>query len=167
VPRATEADYTLDQPKLNRPRDTAFNDVLDTANKIIARQKTWSEKIKEEGTGLSLQTMLIDRFAGFEKISKLMEPLKGIQMMYYLRMYDQRMNFVSQTAANGALQLVEKKRADGKSEYVIESKEGASLKNVSKILSEATPLLGSGDNSSRVFTLYLAALRANAWAWIS
>jgi hypothetical protein len=160
VPRATEADFTLDQPKLNRPRDTGFNDILDTADKIVARQKTWSQKIKEEGTGLSLQTMLIDRFAGFEKLSKMMEPLKGIQMMYYLRMYDQRMNFVSESAANGALQLVEKKRADGKSEYLIESKAGASLKNVATILSEATPLLGSADNSSRVFTMYLAALRA-------
>lgn len=160
VPRATEADFTLAQPKLNRPRDTAFTDILNTADKIVARQKTWSEKIKEQGTGLSMETMLVDRFAGFEKLSKLMEPLKGIQMMYYLRMYDQRMNFVSQTAANGALQLVEIKRADGKPEYLIESKAGASLKNVSKILSEATPLLGSADNSSRIFTLYLAALRA-------
>jgi hypothetical protein len=160
VPRATEADLTLDQPKLNRPRDTAFTDILNTADKIVARQKTWSEKIKEQGTGLSMETMLVDRFAGFEKLSKLMEPLKGIQMMYYLRMYDQRMNFVAQSAANGALQLNERARADGKKEFLIESKAGASLKNVATILRDATPLLGSADNSSRVFTMYLAALRA-------
>jgi hypothetical protein len=160
VPRATEADFKLDQPKLNRPRDSAFSESIDIARSAVSQQKTWSQKIKEEGSGLALETMLVDRFAGFEKLSKMMDSLKGIQMMYYLRMYDQRMNFVAQSAANGALQIVEKTRADGKTEYVIESKEGASLKGVVNILREATPLLGSVDNVSSMFTLYLAGIRA-------
>ena len=160
VPRATEADFTLAQPKLNRPRDDSFSESLSIAKSAVAQQKTWSQKIKEEGTGLALETMLVDRFAGFEKLSRMMDKLKGIQMMYYLRMYDQRMNFVAQSAANGALQVVEKTRADGKKEYLIESKKGASLKGVVEILREATPILGSVDNVSNLFTMHLLSIRA-------
>ena len=160
VPRATEADMTLAVPKLNRPRDASLNDMVDISNKIVARQKTWSEKIKVNATGLAFETQLVDRFAGFERLSKMMDKLKGIQMMYYLRMYDQRMNFVAQSAANGALQVVEKTRADGKKEYIIESKAGASLRGVAEILKGAASEMGSVDNASRTFTAYMAALRA-------
>jgi hypothetical protein len=160
VPRATEADMTLDQPRLNRARDSEFDDIVDISNKMVARQKTWSEKIKVNATGLAFETQLVDRFAGFERLSKVMDKLKGIQMMYYLRMYDQRMNFVAQSAANGALQLVEKVRADGQKEYLIESRPGASLRGVSEILKGASDAMGGVDNASRTFTSYMAALRA-------
>jgi hypothetical protein len=160
VPRATAADMNLSQPKLNRPRDASLNDMVDISNKIVARQKNWSDKIKVNATGLAFETQLVDRFAGFERLSKMMDKLQGIQMMYYLRMYDQRMNFVAQSAANGALQLVEKTRADGRKEYVIESKAGASLRGVAEILKGASDELGSVDNASRTFTAYMAALRA-------
>ena len=160
VPRATQADMTLDVPKLNRPRNAEFDDIVNISNKIVARQKTWSESIKVNATGLAMETQLVDRFAGFERLSKTMDKLKGIQMMYYLRMYDQRMNFVAQSAANGALQVVEKTRADGQKEYIIESKAGASLRGVATILKGAASEMGSVDNVSRSFTTYMAALRA-------
>jgi hypothetical protein len=160
VPRATQADMTLDVPKLNRPRNAEFDDIVNISNKIVARQKTWSESIKVNATGLAMETQLVDRFAGFERLSKTMDKLKGIQMMYYLRMYDQRMNFVAQSAANGALQVVEKTRADGQKEYIIESKAGASLRGVAEILKGAAGEMGSVDNVSRSFTTYMAALRA-------
>jgi hypothetical protein len=160
VPRATEADMVLDQPRLNRVRDAEFDDIVNISNKMVARQKTWSEKIKVNATGLAFETQVVDRFAGFERLSKVMDKLKGIQMMYYLRMYDQRMNFVSQSAANGALQIVEKVRADGQKEYLIESRPGASLRGVSEILRGASDAMGGVDNASRAFTSYMAALRA-------
>jgi len=160
VPRATQADMTLDAPRLNRPRNSEFDDIVNISNKIVARQKTWSESIKVNATGLAMETQLVDRFAGFERLSKTMDKLKGIQMMYYLRMYDQRMNFVAQSAANGALQVVEKTRADGQKEYIIESKAGASLRGVAEILKGAASEMGSVDNASRTFTTYMAALRA-------
>lgn len=160
VPRATQADMTLAVPKLNRPRNAEFDDIVEISNKIVARQKTWSEKIKVNATGLAFETQLVDRFAGFERLSKMMDKLKGIQMMYYLRMYDQRMNFVAQSAANGALQVVEKTRADGQKEYIIESRAGASLQGVSEILKGAAGEMGGVDNVSRTFTSYMAALRA-------
>jgi hypothetical protein len=160
VPRPTEADMTLDQPRLNRARNSEFDDIVDISNKMVARQKTWSESIKVNATGLAFETQLVDRFAGFERLSKVMDKLKGIQMMYYLRMYDQRMNFVAQSAANGALQIVEKVRADGQKEYLIESRPGASLRGVSEILKGASDVMGGADNASRAFTSYMAALRA-------
>jgi hypothetical protein len=160
VPRATAADIDLAQPRLNKPRNAEFDDIVNISNKIVARQKTWSDSIKVNATGLAMETQLVDRFAGFERLSKMMDKLKGIQMMYYLRMYDQRMNFVAQSAANGALQVVEKTRADGQKEYIIESKAGASLRGVAEILKGAAGEMGSVDNVSRSFTTYMAALRA-------
>jgi hypothetical protein len=160
VPRATAADINLAQPRLNKPRNSEFDDIVNISNKIVARQKTWSDSIKVNATGLAMETQLVDRFAGFERLSKMMDKLKGIQMMYYLRMYDQRMNFVAQSAANGALQVVEKTRADGQKEYIIESKAGASLRGVAEILKGAAGEMGSVDNVSRSFTTYMAALRA-------
>ena len=160
VPRPTEADMTLAQPRLNRARNSEFDDIVNISNKMVARQKTWSERIKVNATGLAFETQLVDRFAGFERLSKVMDKLKGIQMMYYLRMYDQRMNFVAQSAANGALQLMEKERADGQKEYLIESRPGASLRGVAEILKGAAGAMGGADSASRAFTSYMAALRA-------
>jgi hypothetical protein len=89
-----------------------------------------------------------------------MDKLVGTQMLYYLRMYDQRMNFVAQSVGNGALQRVEKIRADGRKEYIIESVKGPSIRSVAEILKRAAPLVGSPDGASRLFTLYLAGIRA-------
>lgn len=131
-----------------------------TTDKFVAKQKTFSEKVRAEGSGLTFETMLVDRFAGFERLKKLMEPLVGTQMMYYLRMYDQRMNFVSQAVGNGALKIIEKTRADGRVERVIEAGGGASIKNVVNILKQATPTVGNGEAVNRLFTMYMSAIRA-------
>ena len=131
-----------------------------TTDKFVAKQKSFVEKVRAEGTGLTFETMLVDRFAGFERLKKLMEPLVGTQMMYYLRMYDQRMNFVSQAVGNGALKIIEKTRADGRVERVIEAGGGASIKNVVNILKQATPIVGNGEAVNRLFTMYMSAIRA-------
>jgi len=129
-------------------------------DKIVAKDKNLYDKIKANGSGLAFETQMVDRFAGFERLSKSMDKLKGIQMMYYLRMYDQRMNFVAQSVGNGALQRTEKIRPDGRKEYIIESVEGPSIRSVAEILKRAAPLVGSPDGASRLFTLYLAGIRA-------
>jgi len=126
----------------------------------VAKQRGTWEKVKANTTGLAFATQLVDRFAGFERLAKYMDSLKGSQMLYYLRMYDQRMNFVSQAVGNGAPQIVEKTRADGRKEYVIEAKDGANIKNVVQILSKAQPMVGNAEAVNRAFTMYLAALRA-------
>ncbi len=129
-------------------------------DKFVAKQRGTWEKVKANTTGLAFATQLVDRFAGFERLAKYMDSLKGSQMLYYLRMYDQRMNFVSQAVGNGAPQIVEKTRADGRKEYVIEAKDGANIKNVVQILSKAQPMVGNAEAVNRAFTMYLAALRA-------
>lgn len=130
------------------------------ASKVIAEQKPFTETIKEEGLGMGLATRLVDRFAPLEKISKLMEPLKGTQMMYYARMFDQKMHFLQQAVSNGAIGLEEKTRADGRKEWLVESKEGASIKGVVDILKEAKDIVGSADAASQLFSLYSVAKRA-------
>lgn len=131
-----------------------------TAGKVIAGQRSFTENIKEEGLGMGLATRLVDRFAPLEKVSKMMDSLKGTQMMYYARMFDQKMHFLSQAVSNGAIGLEKKTRADGKSEWVVESKEGASIKGVVDILKDAKDIVGSVDGVSQLFSLYTVAKRA-------
>lgn len=146
-------------------QDAVFNDAFagvgDTTRKIVAKQRSWTDNIKANTTGLAFETQLVDRFAGFERLRKYMDPHKGAQMLYYMRMYDQRMNFVSQAVSNGAPQLVEKTRPDGGKEFVIEAKDGASIANVVKILSGAQKHVGNAEAVNQLFTTYLAALRAD------
>jgi hypothetical protein len=149
---------TLASPKRTKYANDGLAAAGEIGDKVIAKNKTFYDKVKAHSVGLAWETALVDRFAGFERLSKVMDPLKGTQMMYYLRMYDQRMNFVSQAVGSGALRMVEKTRADGRKEYVIESKEGPSLKGVVQILKDAPA--GSPEAANRLFTLYLAALRA-------
>jgi len=162
VPRPTEADMKLATPSVARPKEApaSLKNALDFANKIVAKQRTWVDDIKANATGLAFETQVVDRFAGFERLAKYMETLRGTQMMYYLRMYDQRMNFTAQAVARGAPQIVEKSRADGKVERVVETQDGPSIKGTVDILKEATPLVGSGENVNRLFTMYMSAIRA-------
>ena len=129
--------------------------------KIVSKEKTLWQKIKANLTGLAFETQLVDRFAGFERLAKYMDAVKGTQMLYYLRMYDQRMNFVSQAVSNGAPAIVEKTRADGKVERLIESKESANIHNVVQILKDAQPMVGNAEAVNTMFTLYMAAIRAD------
>lgn len=130
------------------------------ASKVIANQKPFTETIKEEGLGMGLVTRLVDRFAPLEKIAKLAEPLKGTQMMYYARMFDQKMHFLAQSVSNGALALEKHTRKDGRDEWLVESKSGASIKGVVDILKDAKDIVGSADAASQLFSLYTVAKRA-------
>jgi len=132
-------------------------------DKFVAKQKNIKQRVQAASGGfLGLETQLVDRFAGFERLSKVMDELKGSQMMYYLRMFDQRMNFVSQAVANGALKRVEKTRADGTKEYVIESNEGASIRGVVETLRDAKQYVGNGEAVNRLFTMYMSGIRAKS-----
>ena len=129
------------------------------ADSFIAKEKSTIDRVRAAAGGfLGLETQFVDRFAPLERISKTMDALKGSQMMYYLRMYDQRMNLTAQSVANGALQRVAKKRKDGGTEYVIESVDGASIKQVVDILKKAPAC--SPDAANQLFTMYLAGIRA-------
>ena len=132
-------------------------------DKFVAKQKNVKERVQAASGGfLGLETQFVDRFAGFERLSKVMDALKGSQMMYYLRMFDQRMNFVSQAVANGALKRVEKTRADGSKEYVIESNDGASIRGVVETLRDAKQYVGNGEAVNRLFTMYMSGIRAKS-----
>jgi len=129
---------------------------------FVAKQRSVNERVRAASGGfLGLETMLVDRFAGFERLSKYLPEHLGTQMMYYLRMYDMRMNLVSQAVANGAPQIVEKTRKDGKIERLIEAKEGPSIKRTVEILREANPMVGNAEAVNRLFTAYMAGIRAD------
>ena len=148
--------------------DDDARDAGESIDKYVAKNKgTWERVTAAAGGFLGLETQLVDRFAPLERISKTMNALKGSQMMYYLRMYDQRMHFVAQAVGNGALARVEKTRKDGEKEYVIESRPGASIKGVVQILKDAQPYVGNGEAVNRMFTAYMSAIRADSKGFAS
>lgn len=129
---------------------------------FVAKQRNVNERVRAASGGfLGLETMLVDRFAGFERLAKYLPEHLGTQMMYYLRMYDMRMNMVSEAVANGAPSLVTKTRKDGKTERLLEAKEGPNIKRTVEILREANPMVGNAEAVNRLFTAYMAGIRAD------
>lgn len=135
-----------------------FDEALKVADSLIANSKTVRQKV-EANLGLAGRTQFLDRLAPLEKIAKdQMDGLKGTQMMYYLRMADQKMSFVQQAVGKGVPDFVEYTRKDGQKETIIESKAGANLHNVVNIL-KTTPGMNA-EAANKLFTLYLAGRRA-------
>lgn len=146
-------------PRYARAQATGFEDELATASELIAKPKTVREKV-EANLGLAFRTQVLDRLAPLEKVAnEQMDAFKGMQMMYYLRMADQKMSFVQQSVGRGVPQLVEKKRADGRVERLIESQNGPNLVNVVETLKQAPGMNAQAAN--QLFTLYLAAKRGD------
>ena len=134
--------------------------VIKTANKIVATPPGVFDKVKANNSWLAIRTQFIDRFEPLERVAaEMKDSLKATQMLYYLRMFDQRMSFTSEVTNNGALILDKKKRDDGQEEIVVRSGGTTSLKDVATELSKATSL--NADAANMLFTTYLAALRAD------
>lgn len=133
-----------------------FANVLRSAGRIVAQQKPWHDRLFGELTGLVFQTKYLDRFAPVQKVlEKTRDSLKATQLMYFLRMHDQRMAWTSEIASHGAAVLRAAK--DGKG-LIIESKDGANLKQIAEALTGAK--VGTPEDTNRMFTLYLLAKRA-------
>lgn len=135
-----------------------------TADKMISQSPSTYAKFKQSMLGLGFRTRFLDALAPLEKVSGMVgDAVKGMQMMYYLRMYGMRMNFTSLSLSEGVPQLVEKKRRDGGTEWVIESVPGMNIKQIVQRLSQKDVIkaAGSADAANRLFTLYLAKLRAD------
>ncbi len=136
--------------------NAGFADVLSSLDGVIAQQKPLKDRILGEATGLIFKTKYIDRFAPVQAVvNKMQDSLKATQLMYFLRMHDQRMAFNSEIASNGPIDL--KPAKDGKG-LIIESTPGANLKDMAAALKDAD--VGNTEATVRIFTLYLAAKRA-------
>jgi hypothetical protein len=136
--------------------NAGFEDVLGFSDKIVAKEKSLVDKIKGEATGLIFKTKYVDRFAPVQAVaSQMKDSLKATQLMYFLRMHDQRMAITSEVASSGPIDL--KTAKDGKG-LIIESTPGANLQDMAAALKDAD--VGNPEATTRVFTMYLAAKRA-------
>jgi hypothetical protein len=155
----SKAYASAQKASVNRAEAPGFEDVLDIASKAIAGKKTVRERI-DANLGLGFRTQFLDRLAPLEKIATdMMDNFRGTQMMYYLRMADQKMSFVQQAVGRGVPQLEAIERPDGETEYVFQSKEGPSLAKVVGTLKKAPGMNAAAAN--QLFTLYLGAKRAD------
>lgn len=152
--------YRFGQPKYN----PGMEELGEITDKIVGRQQGMWDGIKANATGLASRVQFVDRFAALEALGKkgvekgIIDSLKAQDMMYFARMSDQRHAFVAEIANNGALKLKDVKRPDGRTEKIIESDRGPSLKDISQALLGAN--VGNAEATGRLFTLYLAAERA-------
>ena len=138
-----------------------FADAGRYSERLVSKNKDWWDGVKANFTGLGFETQFVDRFGGWQRMARAMDSLKGSQMMYYFRMYDQRQNFVSQAIQRGALKIVEKTRADGRIERLIEASDGANIRGVINILKQAEGRVGNSVAVNRLFTMYMSAIRAD------
>jgi DNA repair exonuclease SbcCD ATPase subunit len=133
--------------------NVGFENALNATKGIVAEQANLTDKVKAFFIGF--ETKYVDRFAPIQTVAKKMtDSLKATQMMYYLRMHDQRMSFVSEITSNGPLDLV--KATDGKG-FVIRSVKGANLVDMVAALGKAR--VGNTEATKRVFTLWMIAQR--------
>jgi hypothetical protein len=133
--------------------NAGFENALNATKGIVAEQADLMDKVKAFFIGF--ETKYVDRFAPIQTVAKKMtDSLKATQMMYYLRMHDQRMSFVSEITSNGPLDLV--KASDGKG-FVIRSVKGANLVDMVAALGKAR--VGNTEATKRVFTLWMIAQR--------
>ena len=149
------------QPKYNANMAKAGK----ITDQLVSERPGFFAKMKESMLGLGFRTQYIDALAPLEKVAgQVGDAVKAMQMMYYLRMYGQRMNFTSLAVTDGVPQLVEKKRKDGSTEWVIESVPGVNIKDIVGTLSakDVIKAAGSPDAANRLFTLYMAKLRADS-----
>jgi hypothetical protein len=136
--------------------NAGFEDVLGFSDKIVAKEKSLKDRILGEATGLIFKTKYVDRFAPVQAVANEMkDSLKATQLMYFLRMHDQRMAITSEVASSGPIEL--KPAKDGKG-LIIESTPGANLQDMAAALKDAD--VGNPEATTRVFTMYLAAKRA-------
>ena len=134
------------------------------ADNLIAKEKGIIQNLKDNFLGMGFRAQFVDKLAPVEEAFKKggIGTTKALQAMYYLRMYDQRMHFTSQAISDGVPEIVEKARKDGGTERLIETKPGANISQVVDILKkkDVVKAAGSADGANRLFTLYLAAIRA-------
>lgn len=155
----------------SRPKWAAATDgaVIEAVDDIIAPPTTVWERIKANVLGLNFRTQFLDRAAALEEIKRRgletgqLDAVKAVDLVYFLRNYDQRMSYVAEAATNGVVQLREVKRPDGLVEYELArdlQKDAASLQKVAAALQNA----GYGDPAANgnFFTAYMAAERALA-----
>jgi hypothetical protein len=136
--------------------NAGFEDVLEYSDKIVAKEKSLKDRILGEATGLIFKTKYVDRFAPVQAVvNEMKDSLKATQLMYFLRMHDQRMAITSEVASSGPIDL--KTAKDGKG-LIIESTPGANLQDMAAALKDAD--VGNPEATTRVFTMYLAAKRA-------
>lgn len=127
---------------------------------LLGGEKKLKDRISAKNWGLQWATEYVDRLAPVEKISSRMEDANAAtQMMYDLRMHDQRMSFTSAVASTG--RLVRKQRVDENTNakyWTYDVEDDANLKQIAQILGKAS--FGNASQNEDYFTMYMAGLRA-------
>jgi hypothetical protein len=131
-------------------------DIAAAVDKIVAGPQTVADRIKAEATGIGARTMFIDRLAPMERVAEhLKKSAQAMQMLYYGRLHDQRMSLTAEAVNNGAPMLEQ----DEKGNYVIKSRGGANLVDISKAFADVKGY-GNAEEVRNLFTAWLAAKRA-------
>lgn len=133
--------------------------------KLIGRQKDWTDNVRGVATGLYAETKFVDMRAPIEKMAKELQKqggaqeMLGMQTMYHVRSHDARMLAIGEAATNGPPKLVKEVTKDGHETWVRQASGAPGLKAITQRAAEAKGI-GDANTTLRQFGLYLVAKRA-------
>jgi hypothetical protein len=132
--------------------------IVETIRKVVKGPTRVADRIQSEATGIAARTAFIDRLAPMQLVAEgLKKSTQAMQMLYYGRMYDQRMAWTGATVNGGAPTL---KLDEATGERTVLSRGGANLKDIATKLSQVKGY-GNAEEVRDFFTTYLASYRVD------
>lgn len=111
--------------------------------------------------GLLFEQKIVSGMAGMLRAFEnkgMQNSLLAMKVKYFVAMYNQKHAWVGTALARGVPKLVEKKRADGKTEFVLEASEGANVAGIADALGKAN--WGNAEGVRNVWSLHRIYKRA-------
>ena len=142
-------------------------EMVKMSDRFVAKQQSTTDKIKGYALGMSLMHRITDQYAGLNHIAKNMgDSLKGMQMMYFNRLYNQNTNMTAEIATHGpvGIKVTKGSKESGDAEYQYVSKKTGGLSPILSEIGKSAQRIGNTQAALNQFSLYMAAERIEGLA---
>jgi hypothetical protein len=142
-------------------------EMVKMSDRFVAKQQSTTDKIKSYALGMSFMHRFTDQYAGLNHIAKNMgDSLKGMQMMYFNRLYNQNTNMTAEIATHGpvGIKVTKGSKESGDAEYQYVSKKTGGLSPILSEIGKSAQRIGNTQAALNQFSLYMAAERIEGLA---
>lgn len=142
-------------------------EMVKMSDRFVAKQQSTTDKIKGYALGMSFMHRITDQYAGLNHIAKNMgDSLKGMQMMYFNRLYNQNTNMTAEIATHGpvGIKVTKGSKESGDAEYQYVSKKTGGLSPILSEIGKSAQRIGNTQAALNQFSLYMAAERIEGLA---
>ena len=142
-------------------------EMVKMSDRFVAKQQSTTDKIKSYALGMSFMHRITDQYAGLNHIAKNMgDSLKGMQMMYFNRLYNQNTNMTAEIATHGpvGIKVTKGSKESGDAEYQYVSRETGGLSPILSEIGKSAQRIGNTQAALNQFSLYMAAERIEGLA---